>query len=218
MILVGQYDSPFVRRVAIALNHCGIPFDRRILSVFKDFDEMLTVNPLGKVPSLVLDNNEVLFDSRAIIDYLDGIAPVGKRLTPSCEPHRRNVLRIDAVGLGLAEKVYERGLEYSRRAPGTSDPIWRARLERQIASAASWLEKLAPNPWLYGEEFTTADLTVAVAMQYFARVVPALYEPAQYPQLIQHRAQCERLRSFVDVADARSEALASGWKPESTSA
>ena len=75
MILVGQYDSPFVRRVAITMNFYGLSFERRVLSVFTDFDEMLKVNPLGKVPVLELDNGELLFDSRLIIDYLDRLVP-----------------------------------------------------------------------------------------------------------------------------------------------
>ena len=54
LILVGQFDSPFVRRVAVALNHYGLPYERNVLSVFRDFEAMLAVNPLGKVPSLIL--------------------------------------------------------------------------------------------------------------------------------------------------------------------
>jgi glutathione S-transferase len=55
MILVGQYDSPFVRRVAVTMNLYAMPFERRILSVFTDFEAMLQLNPLGKVPVLQLD-------------------------------------------------------------------------------------------------------------------------------------------------------------------
>ncbi|WP_422366086.1 glutathione S-transferase family protein [Pelagibius sp.] len=214
MILVGQFDSPFVRRVAIALHHYGIPFERRVLSVFKDFDAMLNVNPLGKVPSLVLDDDETLFDSRAIIDYLDGIADPALRLAPTEEPQRRQVLKIEVVGIGLAEKVYERGLEYSRRAPGSSDPDWRARLETQIRSACGWLENLTPSPWLFGETFTRADLAVAVAMQYLERVVPELDSSNAFPRLQAHRRHCEALAAFAAVQDSTDEARASGWRPE----
>jgi len=214
MILVGQFDSPFVRRVAIALHHYGMPFERRVLSVFKDFDAMLAINPLGKVPSLILDDGEVLFESRAIIDYLDGIAAPETRLAPADEPERHRVLRIEAVGIGLAEKVYERGIERSRRSPGTSDPKWRGRLERQIASAADWLEAQAPSPWFHGTAFSRADLAVAVAMQYLARVVPELDDPDQRPHLRDHLARCEALAPFDAVQDSRDEALASGWTPE----
>ena len=60
MILVGQYDSPFVRRVAVTMNFYRMPFERQVLSVFSDFDAMLLINPLGKVPVLQLDNGERL--------------------------------------------------------------------------------------------------------------------------------------------------------------
>ena len=74
MILVGQFDSPFVRRVAIALHHYGYPFERRVLSVFKDFDAMLAINPLGKVPTLITDEGEYgLLDIRRIT--LDVVSP-----------------------------------------------------------------------------------------------------------------------------------------------
>ncbi len=98
MILVGQYDSPFVRRVAVALNHYGIGFERQILSVFQDFDAMLSVNPLGKVPALILPGREHIYDSRAIVEYLEGIAPSARRLTPSNAGQRREMLRIESVG------------------------------------------------------------------------------------------------------------------------
>ena len=213
MILIGQYDSPFVRRVAIALHHYGLPFERRVLSVFKDFDDMLAINPLGKVPCLELDDGEMLFESRAIIDYLEGLVPVGKRLAPLQEPDRRRVLKVETVGIGLAEKIYERGIERARRSPGTSDPEWCERLERQIRSATGWLEACAPSPWFCGSGFTRADLAVAVAMQYLARVLPELYDASRLAGLHEHRARCEALTAFTAVQDSLSEALASGWSP-----
>lgn len=218
MILIGQYDSPFVRRVAIALYHYGVPFERQVLSVFRDFDEMIRLNPLGKVPSLVLDDGETLFDSRTIIEYLDSIAPDSRRLAPVAEPDRRRVLKIETIGIGLAEKTYERGLEFSRRAPGTSDPKWRDRLETQIESACRWLEGHSPSPWLFGASFTRADLATAVAMQYLERVVPELNSVKRFPKLHTHRQHCEALESFAKVHDARDEALASGWRPATGSA
>src|SRR5262249_57239123 len=83
MILIGQYDSPFVRRVAVTLHCYDLPFERRVLSVFTDFDAMLTINPLGKVPVLQLDDGERLFDSRAILDYLDSLVAPDRRFGAS---------------------------------------------------------------------------------------------------------------------------------------
>ena len=71
MILIGQYDSPFVRRVAIALRMYGLPFEHRPWSTFGDADKLAPFNPLRRVPTLVLDSGEALIESAAMLDYLD---------------------------------------------------------------------------------------------------------------------------------------------------
>lgn len=74
MILVGQYDSPFTRRVGIALHWLGMPFSRNTLSVFANADQARTINPLGRVPALILDDGEVLIESGAMLDHIDEVA------------------------------------------------------------------------------------------------------------------------------------------------
>lgn len=217
MILVGQYDSPFVRRVALVLHHQGHQFERKVLSTFNDFEEMLRINPLGKVPALILPDGETLFDSRAIIEYLDLLAPPEKRLLPEQDPFRRDVLRIEIVGISLTEKIYERGIEFTRRAPGTSDPNWCERLERQILSACGWLESRCDDGWFVTERMTRADLAVAVGMQHLERVLPSLDSIKRFPVLYRHRQRCEALPIFRRVQDSREEALKSGWRPEESS-
>ena len=214
MILVGQYDSPFVRRVAIALNHYGLAFERRVLSVFQHFDDLLEINPLGKVPALVLSGGGQLYDSRGILEYLESVIPPERRLTPGDEAFRREMFAFEAIGIGLAEKIYERGIEFSRRSPGTHDPAWVARLERQIESALSWLEARASGPWLVGEAMTRADLAVAVAMTYGVEKLPQLFDPGRLPKLEAHRRRCEALPAFSASAYSASEAAATGWHPE----
>ena len=82
-VLVGQYDSPFVRRVAVVMHHYGVAFGRRVLSTFADFDTMLELGPLGKVPILVMAGGERLWDSRAILDFLHGRRPPGSHCCPT---------------------------------------------------------------------------------------------------------------------------------------
>ena len=72
MLLVGQLDSPFVRRVAVSMTLLGVPFERDRASVFGNFEDVSRVNSLGRVPALVLDDGTVLVDSTAILDWLDG--------------------------------------------------------------------------------------------------------------------------------------------------
>ncbi len=82
MILVGQFDSPFVRRVAVTLHHYHMPYTRNPLSVFRNVEDMRRLNPLVRVPALILESGETLIDSGAIIDCLDEMAGPARALTP----------------------------------------------------------------------------------------------------------------------------------------
>ena len=79
MILIGQYNSPFVRRVAIALRFYGLAFEHRPWSSFGDADKIAPYNPLRRVPTLVLDNGKSLLESTAILDYLDEMVDSPRR-------------------------------------------------------------------------------------------------------------------------------------------
>src|SRR4051794_18623024 len=82
MILVGQYDSPYVRRVAISLRVLDFAYEHDTRSVFGDFDSMRQTNPLGRIPSLVLASGETLIDSAAILDWLDEQVGPERALVP----------------------------------------------------------------------------------------------------------------------------------------
>ena len=97
MILVGQFDSPFVRRVAVTLNHYHMPYTRNPISVFRDVGEMQKINPLVRVPSLILETGEVLIDSAAIIDHLDEAAGPARALTPAHGPERQQAFALKAT-------------------------------------------------------------------------------------------------------------------------
>ena len=213
-VLVGQYDSPFVRRVAVVMHYYGVAFGRRVLSTFADFDTMLELGPLGKVPILVMADGERLWDSRAILDFLHGRASPGQSLLPHEEPRRRQVMRVEAAAVGLAEKAYERGIEFARRAPGTQDPTWIARLERQIASTLTWLELQRPAPFLVGPSFSVGDVTAAVALTYIKEKWPPLLPSGAFPALEIYRTVCEAMPAFQAAPYSATEAAQSGWRPE----
>src|ERR1700735_4976434 len=104
MILIGQYDSPFVRRVAIAMRFYDLTFEHRPWSTFGDATQIAAYNPLRRVPTLVLDDGETLVDSVTILDHLDEITGPSKALIADGGAARRQVLRICALGTGLADK------------------------------------------------------------------------------------------------------------------
>src|SRR3954470_41412 len=114
MILIGQYDSPFVRRVGIALRLYGLAFEHRPWSTFGDADKIAPFNPLRRVPTLVLDGGEALIESTAILDYLDELVGPEKAMIAKKGPVRRHHLKICALAAGLGDKavslVYERVL------------------------------------------------------------------------------------------------------------
>lgn len=198
------------------MNFYRLPFERQVLSVFRDFDAMLAINPLGKVPVLQLDEGERLFDSRIILDYLDEQAGADRCMVPASGPGRRAVLRIEAVALGLTEKLYERIFESARRAADKRDPEVVNRVERQIDSALSWLEALAPSPWLHGKAPSRADVTLAVALTYMKEKQPNLLARLRRPAIEAHRERCEGLDEFRNAAYSAIEAERSGWRAEST--
>src|SRR5499427_1644563 len=83
MFLIGQYDSPFVRRVAIAMRLYGIAFEHRPWSTFGDAELIAPYNPLRRVPTLVLDSGEALIESTAILDYLDETVGPERAMLPA---------------------------------------------------------------------------------------------------------------------------------------
>src|SRR5918911_4658081 len=101
MILIGQYDSPFVRRVGIALTLYGLAFEHKPWSTFGDADKIRPYNPLTRVPTLVLDDGDVLIESHSILDYLDGLVSAERVMFPRSEPARHQALKIASLAMGL---------------------------------------------------------------------------------------------------------------------
>src|SRR5579872_5338150 len=139
MILIGQYDSPFVRRVAIALKLYGLPFEHRPWSTFGDADKIAPFNPLRRVPTLVLDDGEALIESAAILDYLDELVGPERAMIAGHGPARRHALKTIALATGLADKavslVYERVLRGDHQSE-----LWVSRCRAQIGDVLDVLE------------------------------------------------------------------------------
>ena len=131
MILIGQYNSPFVRRVAIALRLYGMAYEHRPWSTFGDADRIAPFNPLRRVPTLVLDNGEVLIESTAILDHLDELVGPARAMIADSGDRRRRALKVCALATGLADKAVS--LIYERVLHQTTSDQWIARCRTQIA-------------------------------------------------------------------------------------
>ena len=141
MILIGQYDSPFVRRVAIALRLYGLPFEHRPWSTFGEGDKIAGYNPLRRVPTLVLDDGEALIESTAILDYLDELVGPEKAMIAARGPQRRHALKICALATGLGDKAVS--LVYERVLRKDTSKLWVERCEAQIGGVLEVLERSA---------------------------------------------------------------------------
>jgi glutathione S-transferase len=200
MILIGQYDSPFVRRVGIALVLYGLPFEHRPWSTFADADKIRPYNPLTRVPTLVLDDGDVLLDSASILDYLDSCVPPERALLPSAEPARHRALAVAALATGLADKAVS--LFYEKRLHDTVSDAWVARCRGQVAGALAALESdraARPSPYWFGERLGHTDIAVACALRFAAEALPGLVSLADAPALAAHAQRCEALPAFQQI-------------------
>ncbi len=197
MILIGQYDSPFVRRVAVALKLYAFPYDHRPWSVFADADQVRAYNPLGRVPTLVLDDGTALLESSAILDYLDQQA-ASDALIPPSGPARITALRRCALATGVAEKAV--ALIYEARFHARPEPDVVARIDSQIAATLDALNADCPaTGFWHGESPGHADIALACATYFLAQVHPHLLH---HPALQAHSARCEALPAFQSIRQA----------------
>ena len=198
MFLIGQYDSPFVRRVAIALRLYDLPFEHRPWSTFGDADKIAPYNPLRRVPTLVLDSGEALIESTAILDFLDElVGPDRGMIAPRGEARRRH-LRTIALATGLGDKSVS--LVYERVLRKEQSKIWVARCEAQIGGVLEVLEKeraAVATPYWFGERIGHADIAVACVLRFTGEAHPQLLD-ARYPALQAHAARCEALPPFEE--------------------
>ena len=198
MILIGMFDSPFVRRVAISMKLLELKFEHKNWSVGKNQMQIRKYNPLGRVPTLVLDDGEVLTESSAILDYLDDRVGANAALLPVTGALRRRALLLMALATGAAEKAGQQVYEYVFRPAEKRHEPWAQRLREQMHGALAMLDRAAAameeGDWLIDEGLTQADISVACAFTYIDEAVKL--DPKLYPALRKHVARCEKLPVF----------------------
>jgi glutathione S-transferase len=184
MILIGQYDSSFVRRVGIAARIYGFDFEHWPWSVFADKDKIAKYNPLSRVPTLVLDDGHVLVDSNTIIDFLDRQAGQERALFPSSNPARHHQMNIASIATGIAEKGVARFYEIAMYERDST--ILKQRFADQVAGVMDYLEaaclKLDKQYW-FGDEFGHADIAVTCMIAHMKASHPVEFDMKNWPAL-----------------------------------
>ena len=207
MILIGMYDSPYVRRVAISLSMLGMEFEHRDWSVGKDAAKIREFHPQGRVPVLVLDDGEALTESSLIIDWLDRLPGHEHALLPASDPQRRDALKLIALAVGALDKgillVYERIF----RPVELHHAPWLQRCLTQSKASLAELDRICSErtdrTWLVGDAMSQADIMLACAATYLSDAVPI--DLSAFPALKARVDRYEALpvfRQFYTAFDA----------------
>jgi glutathione S-transferase len=208
MKLIGMFDSPFVRPVAIGMKLFGIPFEHLNWSVGKDFDRIREYNPLGRVPTLVLGDGDVLVDSAAILDYLDQRVGPERALLPRSGIERRTALRLIAMATGAAEKGREQIYERTFRPEDKWHASWLERCQLQMRGALGELERYVEQKgatsWLVGGRLTRPDIMVTCMFTFLTDAAVSGFKTGDYRALRSFVARCEALPEFERTREAFS--------------
>jgi glutathione S-transferase len=198
MQLIGMLDSPYVRRVAIALMRLDLPFEYRPISLFRHVDEFAAANPLIKAPTLVADDGTVLMESTLIIDYATTLAPEARALMPRAPKARLRATRLLGLSLIVCEKAVQFHYERALRPPEKQHAPWAGRVRRQLLAGLDALETEinGGKGWLFEDRMMLADITLATAFAFTQSYLDDVVEMARYGAIAAFSARAEDTAEF----------------------
>ena len=200
MQLTGMLDSPFVRRVAIALVKWRVPFEHRPISLFRHIDAFTLVNPLLKAPTLTTDEGVVLMESSVILEYLAGANPRLPSLWPVGAADRLVAARLTGLALTVGEKAVQLHYERMLRPPERQHEPWRRRVSDQLGHGLRALEAEASAwGWIGNEGIGHADIAIACMVGFAKEQFPEQFDDTACPCLLAHSARAEALPEFLAV-------------------
>jgi len=199
MKLIGSLASPFVRKARIVLAEKKIDYQLVLENVWAPETAIHDFNPLGKVPCLVMEDGEAVFDSRVICEYVDTLSPVGK-LIPASGRERVEVRCWEALADGMLDAAVLIRLEGTQRTPEQRCEGWVARQRRKIDDAlVAMAQGLGGNAWCAGNRYTLADISVGCALGYLDFRMPEIAWRDLHPNLARHFEKLSLRQSFVDT-------------------
>lgn len=198
MKLIGSLTSPYVRKVRIVLAEKKIEYEFEIDSPWSDESKVRDINPLGKIPVLVLDDNTPLFDSRVIVEHIDNVTPNAK-LFPAPNRERTEVKRWEALADGICDAAANAFLE-AKRPKSQQSPDWIARQRDKIVRGLEFMAKeLGDQPHCMGTHMTLADIAVCVALGYLVFRFPDIEWRDAYPNLARLYDKLMQRPSFTET-------------------
>ena len=196
MQLIGMLDSPYVRRVAVALIAARVPFEHKPISLFRHIDEFSKINPLLKAPTLVTDDGTVLMDSTLILDDCLEAFPSVRALVPSSREERRRATRATGLALVVMEKAVQLHYERALRPAEKRHEPWVGRVSGQLGRALGALDRELPRDGWVAGPLGLADIAAACAAGFVAGTIGDLVDVAEWPNLAAYWARAEALPAF----------------------
>ncbi|MEL0110300.1 MAG: glutathione S-transferase family protein [Rickettsiales bacterium] len=205
MKLIGSMRSPFVRRVAITLNVQGMPFEHLDVPVFDQPEEVGKYNPLTRVPTLVLDDGEVLIESYAMIDAIDDMVGPEKALMPAHGKERRHVMRIVAAATGTMDKAQWAAYETRFHPKEKVHQPWIDHNDKSVEGGLAYLDGLAKEAGgdgflAGGGALSQADISGVVAYTFAGLARPKLGIAGKYPNIAAFAGRLEATAPFKAAA------------------
>jgi glutathione S-transferase len=202
MKLLAAPASPYTRKVRIFLAEKKIDCDLEIVDVNPADNPVNAHNPLGKIPTLLLDDGTALYDSRVIVEFLDGASPIAQ-LIPDDRRERMAVRRWEALADGITDAGllvrYESLRDKKERSKAWSDKQL-ARMQRGMAQMAA---DLNDRPWCHNDKYSLADIAVGCCLGWLGFRNPGGVDwHAEYPILARHYARLMERPAFVETVPA----------------
>ncbi|MCY7371552.1 MAG: glutathione S-transferase N-terminal domain-containing protein [Polaromonas sp.] len=204
MKLIGSPTSPYVRKVRIVMAEKKLDYQLVLEDVWAAGTTIHASNPLGKVPCLVMEGGEAVFDSRVIVEYLDTLSPVGK-LIPTQGRERAEVKTWEALADGLVDAAILARLEatWAGRSDSERSQAW---MDRQMAKIDVALKAmatgLAEKPFCSGIHFSLSDVAVGCALAYLDLRFAHIDWRGAHPNLAKLQDKLAQRGSFVETQPA----------------
>jgi glutathione S-transferase len=204
MKLIGAVTSPYARKVRVVMAEKKLDYQFVLEDVWAADTTIASSNPLGKVPCLIMEGGEALFDSRVIVEYVDTLSPVGK-LIPTVGRERAEVKTWEALADGLCDAAILVRLERTwagRKAKERSDAWIERQLGKVDASLKAMSQGLGERPYCAGIHFSLADVAVGCALGYLDFRFPEITWRESYANLAKLSEKLAQRSSFIDTKPA----------------
>jgi glutathione S-transferase len=202
MKLIGSLASPYVRKVRVVLAEKKLDCQFELENVWAADTLISQLNPLGKVPSLVMEDGTVMIDSRVMVEYLDTLTPVCKLLPPNGRD-RADVKCWEALADGMLDAAISVRLERTMRPPEQQSEAWMARQMRKVELGLQALsDKLGEQPYCNGIHYSLADVAVGCTLGWLSFRFPEITWRDDYANLARLYDKLSERQSFKDTVPA----------------